>query len=51
MKKKNVEKITKTRCQGNSFATGLRTSVKTGLVFAYSIINEVYPILPGNLTV
>jgi hypothetical protein len=33
MKNKNVEKLTKTRgCPKNSFATGLRTAVKIGLV-------------------
>jgi len=57
MKQKNVEKLTKTRgCQRNSFATGLRTAVKIGLVnitFADSFMVELYPLLPfyrGNLT-
>jgi hypothetical protein len=59
MKKKNVDKLTKTKtrgCQRNSFATGLRTAVKIGLVniiFANSFIIELHPVLPfyhGNLT-
>jgi hypothetical protein len=47
----------KTRgCQRNSFATGLRTDLKIGLVniiFADSFIIELYPVLAfyhGNLT-